>query len=449
MLLNVTCPFCSLLCDDLTVHERKGQLSVSGNACRLARQGFSAPPPASEAAIKGVPATTEQAINAAAKLLQKSRKPLIARLGTDVNGMRAALQLAEKTDAALAHSQEPYAMHNLRALQARGGVTTTLAEVKNRADTIIFIGNNVTGDFPRFIERTINSPYSLFAGRKRKLAYLGRPGRTELAGCDDHELVLISGQADDIAENLALLRARLADRQRPDFRKIPVTKDRKLKQVAEMVRDAKYGVLVWSATALPDDHADLVISAAHDLLRDLNAQQRFAGLSLGGSNGGASWQSVATWQTGFPAAVDFDGGRPSGAGVRTADVDSLLWISGFAEQAPPTLDVPTIILSPHNAGASSADVYIPTGVPGIDHTGNLFRTDGIISLPLKKLRDSGAYSAALFLEAITSRLAGRQKTSKTTGHQGLPRRAVSRGLSPHVVSGERHDAVVAAGPSTE
>ena len=404
---NVTCPFCSLLCDDLTVIEQEQQLSVSANACRLSRQGFSAPQPASEASLKGVPATTAQAVRAAAKLLQKSCKPLIAGLGTDVDSMRAALQLAEKTDAALLHSGESQSLHNLKALQARGGITATLAEVRNRADTIVFIGNNVTGDYPRFNERFINAPHALFAGQNRKLAYLGRPGRTELAGCEDHEPVVISGRNDEIADNLALLRTLLADRQLLDSRTIPAAKYRKLEQVAGMIRDAQYGVLVWSPAALPQDQADLVIGSAQDLLRDLNARQRFAGLSLGGSNGGASWHSVATWQTGFPAAVNFNDGRPCGAGIHTADVDSLLWISGFAEEAPPALGVPTVILSPYRAGVSDAEVHIPTGVPGIDHAGTLFRTDGVISLPLKKLRETGAASAAAVISQVLSHITGR------------------------------------------
>ena len=404
MLLNVTCPFCSLLCDDLSIRAKAMRLEVSANACKLSRQGFGSPLPAAEASIAGITAPFEQAVKRAAWLLQKSRKPLIAGLGTDVNGIRAALQLAEKTDAALLHSRESHTRQNLKALQSRGGITTTLAEVKNRADTIIFIGNNVSGEYPRFIERFINAPHSLFAGRNRRLAYLGRPGRTELAGCDHHEPVVVSGKGDEIADNLALLRALVANRQLLDFGKLPAAKTRKLKQVGEIIRDAQYGVLVWNTAALPQDQADLIISSAHDLLRDLNARQRFAGFSLGGSNGGASWHSVATWQTGFPAALDFNRGCPSGGGIAMEDVDSLLWISGFAEEAPPTLDLPTVVLSPYHAGAGEADVYLPTGVPGIDHAGNLFRADAVISLPLKKLRDCGARSAAQVIRRIVEEI---------------------------------------------
>ena len=406
---NLTCPFCSLLCDDLTARSERGRLRVSDNACQLAKQGFDAAMPAPEAALKGVPVPVKQAVAAASRLLQRARKPLIAGLGTDVNGQRAALRLAERADAALLHSHEHHAMHHLKAMQARGGIMTTLAEVKNRADTVIFVGNNVTGQHPRFIERCINPAHALFTGKPRKLGYLGKPGRAEPGDCAAHEWVALSGRDNEIADHLALLRAALAQPELLDTVQLPAARRSKLKQLVEMVGQAQYGALVWSPAALPQDQADLLIGSCLDLLRDLNTRQRFAGLSLGGNNGGASWHSVATWQTGFPAGVTFNSGRPSGGGVNLADVDCLLWISGFTAAEPPVLDVPTIVLSPHRlsphwSGASEADVFIPTGIPGIDHGGNLFRTDGVITLPLKKLRDSGAHSAADVMKWMVEQL---------------------------------------------
>ena len=139
-------------------------------------------------------------------------------------------------------------------------------------------------------------------------------------------------------------------------------------------------------------------------MRDLNTWQRFAGLSLSGSNGGASFQNVATWQTGFPAGINFRSGFPSDAGADTSVADSLLWISAFTDDAPPALNVPTIILSTCQTGVNDADVYIPIGIPGVDHTGNLFRTDSIINMPLKKVRDSGSHSAAWVIREIISHI---------------------------------------------
>ena len=176
-----------------------------------------------------------------------------------------------------------------------------------------------------------------------------------------------------------------------------------------MIREAQYGVLVWSPAALPQDHADLIISSLLDLVRDLNIRQRFAGLSLSGSNGAASFQNVATWQTGFPVGINFRSGGPSGADADISDVDSLLWISAFNDDTPPALNVPTIILSAHQTGMSDADVYIPIGIPGIDHAGNLFRTDSIINIPLKKVRDSASHSAAWVIREIISEIEGRPK----------------------------------------
>ena len=73
------------------------------------------------------------------------------------------------------------------------------------------------------------------------------------------------------------------------------------------------------------------------------------------------------------------------------------------------MNAPTIILSPYNAATRDADVYIPVGIPGMDHTGNLFRADGVINLPLKKLRDSGSESAAGIIRKIISEIEARQE----------------------------------------
>lgn len=403
---NVTCPFCSLLCDDLTVATRGNRLRISANACRLARRGFAVPAPPAQARLDNAPVTVERAVTAAARILGKARKPLIAGLGADVDGIRAALKLAEQTGARLWHSQERDATNNLDAVYARGSIMTTLAEVKNRADTIIFVGDDVTRRHPRFVERFINAPHSLFAGGRRNLACLGRLGRRAANECAAHSPVTLGGRGDDIADNLALLRAWLAEPRLLKRRDVPAAKRRRLERIEDMIRKAQYGVFVWSAAALPPEHADLVIGSLLDLVRELNARQRFAGLSLGGNDGGASFQNVATWQTGFPAGLEFRDGSPhrnAAADGPPRDVDSLLWLSSFADAPPPDLQVPTIALSPYQG--AGADVYIPTGTPGIDHAGIQFRTDSVVSLPLKKLRDNGSAGAAEIIGNISARLA--------------------------------------------
>jgi formylmethanofuran dehydrogenase subunit B len=53
--------------------------------------------------IDGAPVALSTAITAAARLLDASRQPLIAGLGTDIAGARAAIALARRIGAAVDH----------------------------------------------------------------------------------------------------------------------------------------------------------------------------------------------------------------------------------------------------------------------------------------------------------------------------------------------------------
>ena len=48
-------------------------------------------------------------------------------------------------------------------------------------------------------------------------------------------------------------------------------------------------------------------------------------------------------------------------------------------------------------------VYIPAGVPGLDHAGHVVRTDAVASLPLAALRKTALPRAAEVLAAIETR----------------------------------------------
>jgi formylmethanofuran dehydrogenase subunit B len=45
-------------------------------------------------------------------------------------------------------------------------------------------------------------------------------------------------------------------------------------------------------------------------------------------------------------------------------------------------------------------VFIPVGTPGLDHAGHLFRTDRVVALPLRQLRESSLPSVAEAIAAI-------------------------------------------------
>ena len=123
--------------------------------------------------------------------------------------------------------------------------------------------------------------------------------------------------------------------------------------------------------------------------------------------------NVCAWQSGFPLRVSYERGFPehdpynfsTAQLLQRRQADVLLWIASFGMEPPvPETALPTIVL-----GASlpmqDADVFIPVGTPGVDHAGNLFRTDSVVTLPLQALRSTGLPSVAAVLERITRALA--------------------------------------------
>jgi len=98
--------------------------------------------------IAGKPAALDSAISEAAKLLDASRHPLIAGLGTDVAGARAAIALAERTGAVIDHMNSGALLRDLDVMRSSGVMLTTPHEVQVRADTLLLVGPDLAETWP-------------------------------------------------------------------------------------------------------------------------------------------------------------------------------------------------------------------------------------------------------------------------------------------------------------
>jgi formylmethanofuran dehydrogenase subunit B len=78
--------------------------------------------------VAGRPAALETAIAEAAGLLAASRQPLIAGLGTDVAGARAASALAERTGAVIDHMNSDAVLRHLDVMRSSGVMLTMPGE---------------------------------------------------------------------------------------------------------------------------------------------------------------------------------------------------------------------------------------------------------------------------------------------------------------------------------
>lgn len=404
----VSCPFCGLLCDDLHVVQRDGRAQVVSAGCARAVGLFDAPVQG-QALVAGKPVDLSTALHAAAEILQRARRPLIGGLACDVTGHRAALALAERLGGVVDHMNGAAQFRNWQVFQDGGWMTTTLSEVRNRADLIVLAGVDVAR-FPRFFERCLppqSQQPSQFGDLHRRYIVLGDVPSIASGRLADAEFAIPMPNR-RLGDFFLALRARLAGRRVND----PVIEgvDLALDALLEALRAARYGVLVWNAAELDFPNADLTIQAMVDLVKDLNQSTRWSGLPLGGSDGDTSAAQVCTWQTGYPLRVAFESGGPryepklfaTAALLAAGEVDALVWISAFdPARTPPQAHCPTIVLGRADmVFAEPPEVFIPVAVPGVQHGGFLHRMDAVVALPLHAPAPAQLLSVAQVLAEI-------------------------------------------------
>ncbi|MEY4717946.1 MAG: hypothetical protein RL563_564 [Pseudomonadota bacterium] len=414
---EVPSPFCGIGTDDLNIQVDGVTLTVTANGCVVNTPAFEHPITDTSPRIAGQPATLEAAINKAAELLRETRQPVIGGCATDVNGMRALLSLADKSGAIVDNINFNAARRNLLAMQDSGWMNTTLAEVKNRCDLLLIIGTDPEVFAPRFFEHFLWNEQAMFleSTDMREVVYLGKmpAGKSATSPSGKPPTVMACEDA-DLPDVVAVLSALVKNQpiQVETVGSIAVTA---LQTLANQLRQARYGVVLWSAGKLSFDHAELTVQTICNIVKDLNQQDtRCSGLPLGGKDGDYTANQVCGWTTGYPARVSFAKGYPeydpflydTQAMISNGEADALLWVNAYNSAAtPPQSKLPTIVIG--RSGMSfdqEPDVFVPVGTPGIDHAGHVYRMDSVVALRLKKLRDSGLPSTAEVLQAIEQAL---------------------------------------------
>jgi formylmethanofuran dehydrogenase subunit B len=411
-----TCPFCPLSCDHFGVAASAGSeaLTLQGGECQRASRAlaqFTGRPSEASPMVDTQPCDLASAVAAAARLLDASRQPLFGGLGTDVAGARALYPLACATGAICDADAGEAQTQGLRALQDRGGFTTTFAEVRTRADLIVFVGG-----VPRDLAPLIGPRCGIGDAQvpQRQVLVLG-PGAGDEAllahwagkGGVGVDTVPLHG---DLFVTLALLCALVDDRD------VPSAPDA-LRGLAKRLHAARYAVLVGAPARLPAQGA-LILEAVNRVVASLNRTTRAAVLWIGGGDGAATVNQVFAWLSGLPLRsragpaglehepLAFDATRLLADGA----VDALLWVASFdAGAVPPPHRLPMVVLG-HPALAATlprtgpTTVFIPVATPGIGSAGHLFRTDGTVLMPLQAVYRDRLPSVADVVGGIVSAL---------------------------------------------
>jgi formylmethanofuran dehydrogenase subunit B len=441
-----TCLGCGCACDDIAVVVRGGRIVEARNACELGAAWFGDGGAPARARFQGRDVPVDDALDAAARLLARAAWPLIY-LAPDISCevQRQGIALADALRATLDSVTSATAMGSIVAAQERGRAGATLGEVRNRADLLVFWGVDPMLRYPRYWTRYAPEPAGVHVPGGRRERTIVAVDVGDWRGPADADLRIAVAAEDEVAM-LAELSAIVADpdrlktdavhdtvRLKPDttYERLADRTDqasegswRLARELAPTLQAARYVVFVADAEARREElarqldrssHAELERGRADALVAltlALNGPTRCA-LSLlraGGNRSGAD--AVATWQTGYPAAVDFARGHPryrpldgtAGARLARGEVDAVAVVGSAAlipadllEQIAP---LPCAVVGPRasESALAQAEVVIDSGVAGIHEGGMALRMD---DMPLS-LRPSvsGPPSAAALAASL-------------------------------------------------
>lgn len=321
--------------------------------------------------IAGKPASFDDAIAAAAKLIVSSRQTLITGLGTDIAGARAAIALAERTGAVVDHMHAEALLHDLEVMRSSGTMMTTPAEARVHAGAWLIAGPDSDGALVPFLQQVIGAQQTHTDKLPARRMFWLCPGRSGVNVSTEIPIKQIGRNPAELPALLAVLRARHAGRPCGHVGILA----RSLDDVLNVLTAAQFSVAIWSAAALDP----LAIEMLCGLMNDLNAKTRSSTLPLPPPDNALGVMQACAWLTGVPTRTGFGRGRPrhdpwlfdSRRLVANGEVDCLVWVSAYRPVAPPWPDLPiTIALTDHDAQFSSPPrIHIAVGRPGRDHGG--------------------------------------------------------------------------------
>jgi formylmethanofuran dehydrogenase subunit B len=357
--------------------------------------------------IDGAPASLNDAAGAAARLLAQSGQPLIAGLGADIAGARAAIALAERVGGVVEHSHSAALLRDLDCLRETGVMLTTPGEAHVRADLLLLVGDSLRETWPALNERLLRAPARPDGAEiARRIVWLAPEDGARMSGFDGDIEVVAAGLGATLASNLAALRARIKGRRVAQTR-IPLPT---LDSLAAALKGARFGLAVWTAARL----GALELEMLNGVVRDLNETTRFSTLPLAAPDNGAGALAACGWMTGFPMRTGFASGLPLHDPWRfdaerlatSGETDCALWISAFGAPPPAWLGVLKVIALCERGTRFKQDpkVRIVVGRPGVDHDAILHSADIGTLVAMTASAPAASLSVAEALERIAASL---------------------------------------------
>jgi formylmethanofuran dehydrogenase subunit B len=442
---SVVCPYCGCLCDDIELTIENGKIIKNKNGCFLSIAKFlnfnnehRILKPLMRKNGELFQVSFDEALHKAAEILGNANYPVLyGWSSTSCEAQRIGIELAEQVGGVFDNTTSVCHGPSVVGMQEVGIPTSTLGQVRHRADLIIYWGSDPLSSHPRHMQRYTYFAKGRFEESTRKVctnqdsidADQGvnsesfRP-KVETDSPDENFLpqtlcaknrkllvvdvrkTLTAAKADVFLqiepnkdfELIQALRTLIND-QEIEVENVAGVPVKYLSEVAELLVDCNFGVIFFGMGLAQSEGKSRNIEAAIGLVRDLNARTKFSIMPMRGHFNVTGANIVSVWQTGFPFAVDFSLGFPRYNPGESSLVEILLRqesdavlavasdpVAGLPDVAVEHLvKNPLIVIDPHlNATSLMADVVFPCAIVGIEMEGTAYRMDRV-PLPLKKV----------------------------------------------------------------
>lgn len=463
---GVTCPVCGCLCDDIEVTVKNNVITDVKNACAVGAAKFlnyskhRRAKPLMRKNGELVDVSLDEAIQKSAEILLDAEYPILyGWSSTSCEAIRAGLELAEDVGGVIDNTATICHGPSVLAIQDVGLPGCTLGQVRHRADVVIYWGSNPWSAHPRHIERytafsegrfqastwrryflrlSANSvkkkalravnlllmrdvsvppvidrriPYTL-TREERKLIVID-VRRTRTAEIADY---FIQVEPNKDYELLQAFRALVRDEEL-DVNEVAGVPVETLEKIADVMVGCKLGIIFFGVGLTMSEGKIRNVDAAISLTRDLNLRTKFLIMPMRGHFNVTGANTVFTWQSGYPYAVDYSHGYPRYNPGETSVIDILCRgesdaglviasdpVATFPSEAVQNLvKNPLIVIDPQVSPTSlMADVVFPSTFVGIETEGTAYRMDHV-PLPLKKVVNpqKGCLPDAEILQRIT------------------------------------------------
>jgi len=448
----VTCPVCGCLCDDIELTVENNEVVKVKNGCAICESkflGYKSEHRVKKPLIRKngelVEAPLDKAVHKAAEILAKANYPILyGWSSTSCEAQRVGVELTEEIGGVLDNTSVVCHGPSILSVQEVGIPSCTLGQIRHRADLIIYWGCDPWSAHPRHLERYTTFTEGRFeesdwkgylqkvkaAAGKKKIKSALRSGAVKhpsehmlqpetMSGPppammkEGRKLIIVDVRktmSAEIAdyfiqvepnrdyEVMQALRALVKD-QELDVDKVAGIPVKYLEEVADVMVSCDFGVIFFGLGLTMSAGKFRNIDVAISLVRDLNRRTKFAIMPMRGHFNVTGANVVATWQSGYPYAVDFSLGYPRYNPGETTVVDILLRqesdaalviasdpAANFPRKAVEHLvKNPLIVIDPHmNATSLMGDVVFPSAFVGIEVGGTAYRMDHV-PLPLKKV----------------------------------------------------------------